>query len=132
MIRRLLVVALVVAGVALLLAGPARGGIALSALTQNAVARAQQRYTPAESAELSRFACYAKAIADIPDGARARIHTGDDYHQQRMAEIAYPRLLLVTSSEAYGVYVGGKPDSRGVVVSRRACDDAHVTVVAYG
>lgn len=121
----------VVIGLGVLLFLPARGAISLSPYSQSFFDRLASPLTPIEAEVLGQYRCYEDALAVIPDGSPAWLHAADANVDQRMSEIAYPRIRLVTTTDGYGIYVDATTDPPGTVVLETTCGAFDITVVEY-
>ena len=121
----------VVLGLGVLLFLPARGAISLSPYSQSFFDRLGSPLTPLEAEVLGQYRCYEDALAVIPDGSPAWLHASDANVDQRMSEIAYPRIRLVTTTDGYGIYVDPTADLPGRSVLETTCGAFEIAVVEY-
>lgn len=132
MVRRWLAGSLVVFGLAILMFGPGRGAIALSTASQGFTTRLlHERFQEGELNELARLDCLEYSISMIPDGASAHLNpVTDPYVEQRLVEIAYPRIRLLGMSADYEIYVD-RP-LRTSALSKLTCGGTVIQVVKSG
>lgn len=92
----------------------------------------ENRYLDFEVTELAFLDCIEQGLRAIPEGASLSIKTNDAYLIQRIAEITYPRLLLVEGTPDFEVFVNPETMSGSVTVSQFDCAQVKFLVMKYG
>jgi hypothetical protein len=131
--RRVLA-ALTVFGLGALLFGPLQGGIAISGVAQAFVDRLTHgRFSAGEQAELAFLACLDEAMSGIPDGSDVHVDPiSDPYLEQRLIEIAFPRIRPVDGPARFEIRIGEGAVPAGSLFAKTECGDVTVQVVDRG
>lgn len=112
--QRLTLITTVVLGLLALFYVPSGGRPALlNQLSEFKTRALEERYSPVEQEELAFLKCIEDNLEVIPDGSSLWIQSEDGYLIQRIADIAYPRLILIDSLQGFGLTVDSTDKSTG-------------------